>query len=237
MNKVAAVFPVLPGKDARTVAALLRRDPSEYIESRRHSGILLERAYEMRTPMGMFLISYIESERPFAEVVAAGAISELPFDRDFVTAVRDVHGIDITQPPLGEPAEVIGDWEDDSVTARKRGLAFCAPLMPGASDTARAFCQEAFRARREEFTASRRALQVTRETVVLNHTPAGDVAGVYIEGDDPVQGNRGFAASQSPFDVWFKERCARIFPPDIDFNQPLPPITEVFDSQEILVAR
>ena len=131
---------------------------------------------------------------------------------------------------------MIGDWEDETVTQRKRGLAFCVPVIAGASETARTFCKEAFDTRRAELSASRRALGSSRETVVLNHTPAGDIAAVYIEADDPVAANRGFAASQSPFDTWFKQQCARIFPPDIDFNQPLPPITEVFDSQEFLVA-
>src|SRR5262249_36670128 len=68
MYKVAAVYPVLPGKDARSVAAILRRDPGAYTESRRHAGVLLERAYEQQTPMGVFLISYLETERPFPEV-------------------------------------------------------------------------------------------------------------------------------------------------------------------------
>ena len=77
----------------------------------------------------------------------------------------------------------------------------------------------------------------THEFVFLNHTPMGDVLCVYFEGDDPVESNRRLAASRSDYDVWFKERCKEIFPPEIDVNQPLPPITQIFDSQEILVAR
>lgn len=237
MYKVAAVYPVLPGKDARTLAAMLKDRPGEYAESRRRAGIQLERAYEQETPMGTFLISYIETERPFPELAAGMAQSDLAIDRDFVAAVKDVHGVDITQPPPGPPPEVVGDWEDDAVTVRKRGLAFCAPLMPGQTDTAREFVKEAFHGRRDEFTASRRTWGSTRETVVLNATPNGDIAAVYIEADDPVEANRRFAASQSPFDVWFKEQCARVFPPDVDFNKPLPPISQIFDSQEILVTR
>lgn len=237
MYKTAAAFPVLPGKDASQVAAVLRSDPSGYVESRRRAGVHLERAYEMPTPMGTFLITYIESDGPFAEGAAAVAQSDLPIDRAFVAAIKDVHGIDITVPAPGEPPEVVGDWVDETVTERKHGLAFCVPVMPGQTELGRALTTEAYETRRDELTASRRAKGVSRETVVLNHTPAGDVAAVYFEADDPVEANRAFTQSQSPYDVWFREQLSRIFPPDANLSVPLPPITEVFDSQEFLVAR
>jgi hypothetical protein len=237
MNKVAAVFPVLPGKDAGSVAAVLKARPDEWRESRKRQGVHMERAYEQPTPMGTFVIAYIESDRPFAEVNAETANSELPIDQDFMKEIASVHGFDATQPPPFDPPEVLGDWVDENVSERKRGLAFCAPVMPGAEDTGRAFAKEAFEKRRAEHAASRRALGITHETVVLNHGPQGDVIAVYIEGDDPVEGNRRFAASRSDYDVWFKEQCTHVFPPQIDFNQPIPPVTEIFDSERMPVAR
>ena len=237
MYKTAAVFPVLSGKDASQVAAVLRGDPTGYAESRRRAGVHLERAYEMPTPMGTFLISYIESDGPFAAAAAATAQSDLPIDRAFVAAIKEVHGLDITVAPPGPPPEVLADWADDTVTERKRGLAFCAPIAPGQTDVGRGFAKEAYETRRDEITESRRAQGVSRETVVLNHTPAGDVCAVYFEADDPVEGNRRFTVSQAPYDVWFREQLHRIFPPEVDLGQPLPPITEIFDSQEFLVTR
>src|SRR5438132_7221205 len=237
MEKVAAVLPVLPGKDVREVSKVLRGHRDEYAESRRRQGVHFERAYEQVTPMGTFVIGYIESNRPFMETNAQLAKSDLQIDRDFMGAIKDVHGFDATQPPPVDPPEVLGDWVDPSVTERKRGVAFCAPVMAGAEDKGRAFAKEAFERRREEHAASRRALGITHETVVLNHSPQGDVIGVYLEGDDPVESNRRFAASRTPYDVWFKDQCKEIFPPQIDFNEPIPPITEVFDSQEMLVTR
>ena len=237
MYKTAVVFPVLPGKDARQVAAVLKADPSGYVESRRRLGVSLERAYEMPTPMGTFLISYLESERPFAETSAEAAGSDLPIDKAFAAAIMEVHGFDISAPPPGPAPEVLGDWADDTVTERRRGLAFCAPVAPGQSEFGRSASKEAYETRRDELTASRRAQGVTREVVVLNQTPAGDLCAVYFEADDPVAANVGFTQSQAPYDVWFREQLSRIFPPDVDLSQPLPPITEVFDSQEFLVAR
>ena len=86
-------------------------------------------------------------------------------------------------------------------------------------------------ARRDSVCSSRRQLGITRESVMLNHTPMGDVICVYLEGDDPAAGNVRFAASRSDYDTWFKDQCAEIFVPEIDFNQPVPPVTEIFDSE------
>jgi hypothetical protein len=48
-----------------------------------------------------------------------------------------------------------------------------------------------------------------------------------------VAANEQFAASTSEFDVWFKENLAKIYPPFIDFNKPIPGITEIFDSETL----
>jgi hypothetical protein len=236
MEKVAAVFPVLPGKDAGSVAAILKARPDEWRESRKRQGVHMERAYEQPTPMGTFVIAYIESDTPFAEVNAEAAKSDLPIDRAFMKEIASVHGFDATQPPPFDPPEMLSDWVDENVTERKRGLAFVAPVIPGAEDKARAFAKEAFENRREEHAAARRALGITHETVVLNHGPQGDVIAVYLEGDDPVEGNRRFAASRSDYDVWFKDQLKLIFPPQIDFNQPVPPVKEIFDSERMPVS-
>jgi hypothetical protein len=51
----------------------------------------------------------------------------------------------------------------------------------------------------------------------------------YLEAADPVDANRRFAASTRPYDVWFKDQLKDVFPPQIDFNQPLPPVESLFD--------
>jgi hypothetical protein len=237
MDKLVGLFPVLPGKDPRVVGRVMEGRAEEYRESRRRLGIHLERAYEQVTPMGTFVIAYIESDRPFMETAPQLVSSGLAVDRDFVAGIKDVHGMDPAQPPAGEPPELLGDWVDEGVSARKRGLAFCAPVAPGAADIGRAFAKEAFANRRDEHTQSRRAHGITHEAVMLNHTPMGDVVCVYLEGDDPVEGNRRFAESRSDYDVWFKNECRRVFPPEVDFDQPLPPITQLFDSEEFRAGR
>lgn len=221
--------PVLPGKQARSVSDAMSSRMAEYEESRSRLGITMERGYEQPTPMGTFVVGYLEAERGFAQTMGGLVGSDAAIDRDFIAALRDVHGFDPALLSAGPPPEVVGEWRDAEMGERKPGLAFCAPLIPGRTEAARAFAEEAFVVRRAELTESRRALGQTVEVVILNRSPQGDIVCVYLEGDDPAEGNRRFAASQLPYDRWFKDQLGTIFPPQIDFDQPVPPVSTVWD--------
>jgi hypothetical protein len=206
----------------------LRSRPRDYEESRRRMGITLERAYVQHTPMGDYTVVYFESQGDIAESFAKAAKSDLEVDRWMLKAVKEIHGADLTQPLPGKPPETVRPWVDTNVTERRRGLALCAPLRPGVVEKARAFLDDAYS--RPEYAESRRSLDVNAELVTINYTPHGEVAGIYIEGKDPVQANRGFAASTKPFDVWFKEQLRGIFPDEVDFSRPVEPTEEILDS-------
>jgi hypothetical protein len=70
--------------------------------------------------------------------------------------------------------------------------------------------------------------------VTLTETPDGPICGVYLEGVDPLESNATFAASTDPFDVAFKQVLRTLFPPFIDFSQPVTGVTEIFDSHALL---
>jgi hypothetical protein len=42
------------------------------------------------------------------------------------------------------------------------------------------------------------------------------------------------AASTRPFDLWFKSRLKELFPPQVDFDKPLPVIVRIFDSIAVM---
>jgi hypothetical protein len=237
MARGALAFPVLPGKseaDVRRIAERFKEDPGAYWESRQAQGVTLERAYWQHTPMGDFVVAYLESTRStLGEAFGSAAQDTTPMGRFFAETVKDVHGIDITQPPEGSPPEVVAEWSDPEVTTRGTGLAFMAPIIPGMEAFARTWAADAFA--REAMTESRRALRQNIESVTLIQTPQGPVTAVYVEGEDPVRGNAQFAASTTEFDVWFKENLSKIYPPFIDFNQPIPGLTEIFDSETLAV--
>jgi len=222
MARFAFAVPVLPGKNARSVSDMMRPRKEEYEESRRRKGITMERVNEVPTPMGTFVVAYIESERSFADTMAAMAASDLPLDRDFNAATADVHGMDMSQPPPGPPPETIAEWQDPQVKERRLGIAFFAPLLPGRADAGRAFAREAWLTRSADYVESRRAKGVNVEVVTLNTTPQGELICVYVEATDPVQANAEFARSQTPYDRWFKDQLRTLFPPEVDFDQPVP---------------
>jgi hypothetical protein len=230
----------LPGKtetEVRAIAEEFKSRPGEYREARDRAGITLERAYYQKTPMGDFVVAYIESERPFGETTASMVNSDLAIDREFAKHVKEVHGVDLTQPPAGPPPETVGEWVNPDLSDRLPGKAFCAPLLPGVADAGRAFAREAFITRIDELTASRRELGQTVEVVTLLSTPHGDITSIYTEGKDPQESSRKFAASSSTYDKWFKDQLSTLYPPQMDFNEPSPEVTEIFDSTSLLVAR
>jgi hypothetical protein len=234
MNRTALVFPVLAGKteaDIRRIAERFQADPEGYFESRDRVGVTLERAYWQHTPMGDFVIAYAESDRSAADVIGAYTEEATEIDRFFIATVKEVHGIDITDVPAGPPPETVGEWVDPAVTERRRGMAFCAPLIQGQEDRGRAWAKETFG--QEGMTTSRRAFNQNVEVVTLTETPQGSICGVYLEGTDPFEANHTFAASIEPFDVAFKQELSTLFPPFVDFNQPVLGVTEIFDSHAL----
>jgi len=236
MHKYAFAVPVLPGRSAQEPARAYLEDMDGYLQSRHQMGVALERVYLMPTPMGEFVSTYIESDKDFVQGSRILGSSILPADIRFRQLLKEVHGFDFDAPPAGPPPELIAEWWDPDVHVRKAGLAFVAPLQAGKNEAGRAFAKEAFKGRVDEFTVSRRKLGESGQVVVLNSTPQGDVLVVYHEGDDPAEANRRFAASQDPFDVWFKEECKKIFPEYIDLNVPLPPIQTIWDRQPPIAA-
>jgi hypothetical protein len=232
MNKAGFAIPILPGKEelATTSASQeFRRRLPEYEQSRANAGLTMERAFLQQAPDGSSLIViYGESEGSFEDVRRAFATSGSDFDEWFLRVNQEISGIDFRQAGPGGAPEHVASWEAPS-GARGKGLAFAAPLQPGKTDAGRAWAKEAFEDRKDEMTESRLALGSTREEVFVNQTPQGDVAVVYIEADDPVRANQRFAASNTPYDRWFKDSLKEIFRPFIDFDQPVPTNQTLWD--------
>lgn len=234
MYRTVLPFPALPGKtaeDLKTISDEFMRRPDEYLESRRRKGVTLERACLQTTPMGMFVVAYIESDRDPAALFAELAQSDLPIDKYFRDSVKELHGVDLTQPAAGPPPATVGEWVDPDATERGAGMTFTAPLVPEKVDEGREWASQTFSS--QGMTDSRRALGETVEVVTVVQTPQGPVAAVYLEGNDPQEANRRFAASTTPFDRDFKAVLRQIFPPFVDFDQPVPGIEQIFDSEAV----
>ena len=233
MPSFGLAFPVLAGKEpvTRDVAARLREQRDEYAQSRRLAGVSFERVYLQRNPDATSLVvAYLEGDRAFGEVMQALLSSDLSLDRYFIERNQEATGIDFRAGPTGPDPELVGEYVASNATRQGKGLAFAAPLQPGKTEAARQFAREAYATRRSELAESRSEKGITREAVFVNQTPNGDLAVVYLEGVDPVEGNRQFAASSSSFDRWFKDRCKEIFPAFVNFDEPVPANEEIFSS-------
>lgn len=223
----AFAMPVQSGKEgliAKEVPEHLRQNIDEVVASYKHHGLTLDRGYLMPSPMGSFYVQYNEATRPFDQVLTSFTESDMEIDRYINQTFAEASGIDLQEAGFTEP-ELIWEYGQPGTT-RGRGVAFCAPVPERQTERLKAFFREAM-SRTEELNASRTAVKITLERGYLNVGPDGDLLCVYLEGTDPVASNEAFAHSTQPYDVWFKKEAEQIT--GIDFNQPLPPIEQLWD--------
>jgi len=109
MNSFSVAFPVLPGKEqagrkfAETCAGPRRNECVEYLK---RVGITKETWHLQSTPMGSFVLVYIEAADP-AKSFQILAESKHPFDVWFKDQVMQVSGQDLNKPMQGTPSEQI----------------------------------------------------------------------------------------------------------------------------------
>ncbi len=101
-----------------------------------------------------------------------------------------------------------------------------APILPGKADAWRAWVDELNGPRKAELEELNARYGLTRHRAWLQQNPDGSQLVVAVQ-DGP--GADGFmaalAASDQPFDAWFKERISDIH--GIDFSGPMPPLPEL----------
>ena len=112
MASLASAFPILPGKTeqwkhfSQEMAGPRR---NEYEASRTRLGITREVAYLQQTPQGDLAVVYSEAQ-DIARVFEGFGRSQEPFDVWFREQVKEIHGVDFTQPLPGPLPEAIVDW-------------------------------------------------------------------------------------------------------------------------------
>ena len=105
-------------------------------------------------------------------------------------------------------------------------LAFALPILPGKTEELKRLAEDLGGPHSAEMQDLLRRFGVANENWYLQQTPQGDMAIVYLEGEDIGRSFGEFIASAAPFDRWYKGQLLAIH--GIDFNQPLPgPIAQV----------
>ncbi len=105
-------------------------------------------------------------------------------------------------------------------------IAFAVPILPGKTDAWKQFAQEMGGPRVKEFAQSRARIGVVVERSYLELNPKGDMAVVFIEGNNLKNFFHILGASQDPFDVWFRAQVLNIH--GVDLSKELPPTPEEF---------
>jgi hypothetical protein len=102
---------------------------------------------------------------------------------------------------------IIGGEHTDRRTAHVEAIGFVMPILPGRTEADRAAMASCAHCdRKEAYEDARRRAGITREAVFIQKGQGGDVAVVYLEGDDLTKAMEIVATSDEPFDRWFRDQ-------------------------------
>jgi hypothetical protein len=104
--------------------------------------------------------------------------------------------------------------------AGKRMVIIVAPILPGKAEAWRRFIQEMRGSRRREYEASRQRLGIRAEWAWINETRRRTMGILMIEADHLKEALAALAASDHPFDCWFREQLLIL--QDLDLTRPDP---------------
>ena len=99
-------------------------------------------------------------------------------------------------------------------------LAFAFPLRAGKTEEWRAWVGEILGPRRSEYEAFSRQLGLKTQRVYLQHTPHGDQAIIYLEGEDLERPFQHLRTAQDPFTVWMRQRIQDLHGVDLTQTDP-----------------
>ena len=115
MAVLNASFPILPGKfddwqawHNQFVAGGSHRAAWE--DQMKHFGISRQVVPLQRTPHGDSVVVFFEGDDPGAMMAGLGS-SDNEFDKSFAAHIKEVHGVDVSQPPPPGPvSEVVLEY-------------------------------------------------------------------------------------------------------------------------------
>ena len=90
-------------------------------------------------------------------------------------------------------------------------LAFVFPLRAGKTGNWRDWGMEIRGPRRSEYEAFSRQLGLSVQRAYLQHTPLGDQAVIYLEGNDLQRAFQHLRTAQDPFAVWVRQQVKDLF--------------------------
>jgi hypothetical protein len=119
MTQMAFCVPILPGKSEEWKQFIQEIQGPRYNEFRasRDKVGVYERSYHQSTPMGDILIVTLEGDDPMGSFQRM-ASSKDPFTTWFVQQVKEIHGIDLSQPLPGSMPDLVIDSKQQQMHRR-----------------------------------------------------------------------------------------------------------------------
>ncbi len=112
---------------------------------------------------------------------------------------------------------------------------FALPILPGKTEKGREFLRELGGARKEQFDASERRLDIGKEVWAIQRMGEDDIFVVYFAGRNIGEAFKQFAASRDEFDQWLKRQLGEIT--GADFNAPPSgPISEILVDYQVVAS-
>ena len=108
-------------------------------------------------------------------------------------------------------------------------IATVLPILPGKTEAWKQLIAEVTGPRLAENADFHRRMGVNKANWFLQSAPGGDLAIVYLEGENPETAFRDWAVSRHPFDMWFKEQLSALYGIDLNVPPAGPLSEEVFD--------
>jgi hypothetical protein len=112
MASFVSAFPILPGKTEQWkhfCQEMVGPRRSEYEASNHRLGLTKEVVSLQQTPQGDMALVYWEAP-DISRIFEGYASSQEPFDVWLREQIKDIHGVDMSQPPPGPLPEVVIDW-------------------------------------------------------------------------------------------------------------------------------
>jgi hypothetical protein len=114
------------------------------------------------------------------------------------------------------------------------GIVLTFPILAGKVEAWRRFCQELSGYRRQPYEASRQRMGITRERLALVETAFGATAVTTLEAPDVDRALGLIIASETPFDVWYRERLQKLHGINLAGYEKFAQPTPIPNNQELL---
>ncbi len=232
MNRVLLSMPILNDQEValRDKWSKIKGDENaDFTRTREAAGVIAVRQFIQSTPSGSYGLVCWDLDTTLDNLMQHFGASADPYDVAFREFIRSVHGLDISATANPPRVEVVVDWSDPAWTIGSGEVwAMAVPLKSGATAVFRDEITAAYNGGSDEWCEWRRQCGFGVTTVCIQATPNhGDVALVYLEGNDIQAGLAQVRESDHSLSVMWRDLAPRAYAVDMTDGANVPKVEHV----------